>query len=764
MTASITLIGNPNCGKTTVFNALTGAHQQVGNWPGVTVEKRSGFTTHGHNRLEVVDLPGIYSLLSSDTQGAMDEQIAREYLHQNPNQIIVNVIDASSLERGLFLTTQLLDLDAQVIVALNMMDIADKHGLHIDSYRLSQALGCPVIPLIANRKDGIGALMDVIESMLDKPEPRLPILLDAQTETDIAELSQSLKSTGLNSNIRMVATALLSGNPATEYLGETTFNYTPHTHPANISIQRYKAVDALLKPIVSVTPVRSTLTDIVDSVVLHPILAFPIFLFVIYLMFMFTINVGSAFIDLFDITAMALFVEGPRQLYAYLGFPDWISTFLADGVGGGAQLVASFIPVIGCMFLFLSFLEDSGYLGRAAFIIDRLMRRIGLPGKSFVPLIVGFGCNVPAVMATRGLDNEQDRILTTVMAPYMSCGARLTVYALFAAAFFQENGQNIVFALYLVGIGVAVISALIVRKHLLGRTVSTFVMELPVYHMPTLSGLALHTWHKLRGFILRAGKAIIAVVIVLNVVSSIGTDGSVGNQNTEKSVLAVIGKTATPLLQPMGINEENWPATVGILTGVFAKEVVVGTLDALYSQMNRANSDIVVKADFDFLITLKQALQTVPDNLAQLTSLASDPLGLNLGDLHDSSVVAEEQDVRLGTLALLQTLFVDKLAAFSYLLFILLYIPCVATVAAIYKELGKFWAVFTTAWSIAMAYVVAVLTYQIGSLFVPSIQLSAQSVTLHVAGTLLLGFLCFFSLIHWGKRKMKMELIPVTNL
>ena len=764
MNASITLIGNPNCGKTTVFNALTGAHQHVGNWPGVTVEKRSGVITQLDNQIEVVDLPGIYSLLPSDSQGALDERIARNYLHQNSDQIIVNVIDASCLTRGLFLSTQLLDLDVPMIVALNMMDVADRQGLHIDIAGLSHALGCPVIPLVANRKDGIKSLIQGIASLAANPVSRKPVLLGDALENDIGMLRTALESIGLDKNTRLIATSLLSGNPISDYLGDTKFDYELHVQPGNISTQRYQAVDVLLKPLINYGREKTTLTDIIDSVVLHPILAFPIFLFVIYLMFMFTINVGSAFIDLFDITAMAFFVEGPRQIYSYIGLPDWISTFLADGVGGGAQLVASFIPIIGCMFLFLSFLEDSGYLGRAAFIIDRLMRKIGLPGKSFVPLIVGFGCNVPAIMATRGLDNEQDRILTTVMAPYMSCGARLTVYALFAAAFFQENGQNIVFALYLIGIGAAVFSALVVRKHLLGNTVSTFIMELPVYHLPTISGLLLHTWHKLRGFILRAGKAIIAVVIVLNVISSIGTDGTVGNQDTENSLLAAIGKAATPLLRPMGIQEDNWPATVGILTGVFAKEVVVGTLDALYSQMNRENTTSQGDDKFDFLETLKQAVQTVPDNLSELTSLAGDPLGLNLGDLQDASVAAEQQDVRLGTLDLLQTLFVNKLAAFSYLLFILLYVPCVATVAAIYKELGAFWAVFTTAWSISMAYVVAVLCYQIGSLFVPSITLSSSSVALHVVGTLLLGFICFAGLIHWGKRKLKIDLIPVVNI
>ncbi|MBV1906674.1 MAG: Fe(2+) transporter permease subunit FeoB [Pseudomonadales bacterium] len=777
MTASVALIGNPNCGKTTVFNALTGGHQRVGNWPGVTVEKRSGFTSHGDQRLEVVDLPGIYSLLPSDASDALDERVAREYLELNPRQIIVNVVDASSLARGLFLTTQLLDLDASVIVALNMMDIADRQGIHIDTYRLSQALGCPVVPLVATREDGLGPMIDMVLSLIDNPETRKPVYLGDALEKDIDGLSKQLIDRGLKHNTRLISTALLSGSPVSDFLKDQIppeLDYTPQAE--TVSVQRYMAIDTLLQPIVTTTPVNTIVTDVIDRVVLQPILAFPVFLLVIYTMFMFTINIGGAFIDLFDLSAWALFVEGPRQIYQSFGFPIWLSTFLADGIGGGMQLVASFIPVIGCMFLFLSFLEGTGYLGRAAFIIDRLMRQIGLPGKSFVPLIVGFGCNVPAVMAARSLDNQQDRILTTVMAPYMSCGARLTVYALFAAAFFRDNGQNIVFALYIIGISVAILSALLVRKHMLGRDVSAFTMELPLYHLPSLRSLLIHTWYKLRGFIMRAGKAIVAVVVILNVVSSVGMDGSFGNQDTDQSALAFIGKSLTPLLKPMGIQEENWPATVGIFTGIFAKEVVVGTLDALYDQIDKDaraaasgttlphSVPTVGDPEFSFFGTLKEAAGTVPENFSQLSELISDPLGLDLGDLNDVSATTEAQEVRPGTLTVLQNLFVNPLAAFSYLLFILLYVPCIATIGAVLKELGLFWATFTTIWSIVMAYVIAVLTYQLGSLFVPSILLPATSVAIHVAATLLLALLCFFLLIRWGKSKLKLNLIPVTNI
>ena len=520
---------------------------------------------------------------------------------------------------------------------------------------------------------------------------------------------------------------------------------------------RYHAIDHLLERAVRSTPVRRTITDRIDAIMLHRVLAFPLFLGVMYLMFMFTINVGSAFIDFFDLTGKALFVEGPRQVYEWLGLPVWLTAFLADGVGGGVRLVSTFIPVIACLFLFLSFLEDSGYLGRAAFIVDRLLRRIGLPGKSFVPLIVGFGCNVPAVMATRALDSEHDRILTTLMAPYMSCGARLTVYALFAVAFFPSNGQNVVFALYLLGIVVAVLSALIVRRHLLPRGASTFVMELPAYHLPTLRGLVLHTWHRLKGFVMRAGKAIVAVVIVLNLVSTVGVDGTVGNQNSEKSVLSVIGKTLTPAFAPMGIQQDNWPATVGIFTGVFAKEVVVGTLNALYEHMQ---GDQVRAESFDFTATLGAAVASIPANLSQLLNQVADPLGIDLGDLTDTAAQAARQNVSLTTIEQMQQLFATSLAAFSYLVFVLLYMPCVATVGVIYKELGGFWATFSMTWSLVTAYCIAVISYQVGLLVSTP---GSAAVTIAIAA-LGLG-LAFTALILWGRRYIRPDrLIPLVDI
>jgi ferrous iron transport protein B len=762
---TIALIGNPNAGKTTVFNALTGSHQRVGNWPGVTVERKSGHFHHGDARLEVIDLPGIYSLLAVNATDAQDARIARDFLLDADIDVIVNVVDAASLARGLYLTAELLDLDTPVIVALNMMDVADRHGMHIDPYKLGDSIGAPVVPLVASRNEGIGTLKDVIESAAGSTqatasgaERKRGIALTHVIETMLATVSRELADQGVSRHRRFVAAALLEGDEAVAArIGRVGQLASVAASGEALSVARYHAIDTLLEHSLHRTAVRRTVTDMLDAVFLNRVLAFPLFLGVMYLMFMFTINIGSAFIDFFDLSGMALFVEGPRQIYAWLGLPVWLSTFLADGIGGGVRLVSTFIPVIACLFLFLSFLEDSGYMGRAAFIVDRLMRRVGLPGKSFVPLIVGFGCNVPAVMATRTLDSEHDRVLTTLMAPYMSCGARLTVYALFAVAFFPTNGQNLVFALYLLGIVVAVMSALIVRRYLLPRASSTFVMELPAYHMPTLRGLSMHTWQRLKGFVLRAGKAIVTVVVVLNLVSTVGTDGSVGNENTNKSVLSAIGRTLTPGFGPMGIENDNWPATVGIFTGVFAKEVVVGTLNALYENLDGVTE---AKKSFDFWGTMDSAAASVPANLSALANRVADPLGLDLGDLGDTAAQAEQQNVALTTIQQMQRLFATSLAAFAYLVFILLYMPCAATIGAIYKELGAFWATFSTTWSVVTAYCFAVIVFQIGS-FAASPLDAATTIVLAVAG--LAG--SFAALIKWGRSRVdRSRLIPLVNI
>lgn len=691
---TIALAGNPNCGKTTLFNALTGTHQHVANWPGVTVEKKTGFFNLDDERYEVVDLPGAYGLSEQDGGlGGIDEEIAREFLNSGQVDLLINVVDATSLNRSLYLTNELLRTGIPMVLVVNMMDVADSQGLKIDTEVLASTLGCPVIPLVASKRQGIEDLRNTISR----------------------------------------------ATPGRAISASTS------------EIEVYDAIDRISHTIATDHDEQITTSERIDNVILHRFFAFPIFLGVMYLMFLFSINIGSAFIDFFDLLGLALFVELPRMAMDALGSPDWLTIFIADGVGGGVQLVGTFIPVIGALFLALSFLEDSGYMARVAFIVDRLLRSVGLPGKAFVPLIVGFGCNVPSVMATRALESQTDRILTTLMAPYMSCGARLTVYALFAAAFFPNNGQNVVFGLYLFGIVIAILSAFLVRRHLLPEATSHFILELPPYHVPILRNILIQTWQRLKGFVVRAGKAIVIVVIILNVANSLGTDGTVGNENTEKSVLSQIGKTITPIFSPMGIEEDNWPATVGIFTGIFAKEVVVGTLDALYARNVEAEEPTIPDL-------VAGAFASVPENLADLTNQLTDPLGLSLGELDDLEAQAEDQEVSLTTMVAMQTLFTGSVGAFAYLVFILLYMPCVATIGVIFKEVGAFWAVFSVLWSVVVAYACAVTVYQLSL-----VSTAPLTSLLWIAAVFAATVAMFRFLIAWGRRR-EPQLIDVVQL
>ena len=769
------LVGNPNCGKTTLFNALTGARQRVGNWPGVTVEKKVGEFRHADHLYTLVDLPGTYSLHVSHDDSSIDEQIAQNYILSGDADLVINIIDASSLERNLYLTTQIIDAAIPMVVALNMMDVADSKGTHIDPYELSEMLGCPVVPIVASKGEGLGTLMDVIENVLDKPRCQMPPFQFPEPVRSAIDRVAALARQHADRTInhQLLATAVLERDPKAhlhfpEHLHAqldeivyTTENNLNDSLEDFIVNARYNWIHGVVSTSATFSRnIKATLSGRMDDLFLNRWLAFPLFLGVMYLLFMFTINIGSAFIDAFDGVAGAIFVDGTAHLLTGMGSPDWLTTFLASGVGGGIQLVASFIPVIACLFFFLSFLEDSGYMARAAFVVDRIMRSVGLPGKSFVPLIVGFGCNVPSVMATRTLENQSDRLMTTIMAPFMSCGARLTVYALFAAAFFPQNGQNVVFGLYLIGIALAVVSGFVIRRFMMPGDLSPFIMELPPYHLPTLRGMMIRTWQRLKGFMLRAGKAIVAVVIILNVVNSVGTDGSFGNEDSEKSLLSAIGKSITPIFAPMGMSEDNWPAAVGIFTGIFAKEVVVGTLDTLYSQMAANNGTDADEEGFDLWTSIEASLATIGPNLRDALSTADDPLGVNIGDVSDAMRVAEEQEVQLNTLTLMAQLFDGQAGAFAYLLFVLLYIPCVATIGAIYKELGRFWAIFTVAWTYITAYAVAVGFYQTATL---SQHPLSSSLWLLAMASLMAGG--YGLLISKGKKQRKREnLIPTVTI
>ena len=668
----IALVGNPNCGKTTLFNALTGARHHVGNWPGVTVEKKSGEYVHEGAAIEVIDLPGTYSLDAG--QVSLDERVAHDFIAGGTADLIVNIVDAANLERNLYLTTQLAAMGVPMLVVLNMVDVAQAKGQPVGVQVLAQQLGCPVVPVVAAKNEGIDALKAALhEAAARKPLPTLAVPMDANAGDIAAATSRyALASQLANAAIRSRGTA------------------------------------------------RHPLTERIDNVVLNRWLGIPVYLLLMYLMFMFTINIGGAFIDFFDQAAGALFVAGFGELLGGLGAPEWLTVLLAKGIGGGIQTVATFIPVIGFLYLFLSVLEDSGYMARAAFVMDRLMRAIGLPGKSFVPLIVGFGCNVPAIMATRTLEQRRDRLMTIAMAPFMSCGARLPVYVLFAAAFFPSNAQNVVFGLYLIGILAAIGTGLLLKNSLLKGKATPYVMELPPYHVPTLRGILIHSWDRLNGFIVGAGRIIVPMVLVLNFLNAIGTDGSFGNEDSDKSLLAEVGRTITPVFHPFGLTEQNWPAAVGIFTGVLAKEAVVGTLDAAYTVLAESDAAAAGAAPkeeeaFSLGAALSAAVATIPENLGAALGNWADPLGIGVGDLSDQAAVAAEQEVSAGTFGAMAARFDGAAGAFAYLLFILLYFPCTAATAAAYQESGGRWALFVVAWTTGLAYGLATLFYQVAN-------------------------------------------------
>lgn len=776
----ISLIGNPNCGKTTVFNALTGSRQRVGNWPGVTVDKKTGnFSYDGHD-IEVVDLPGIYSVTPTSVSGE-DEVVARNYLLSGEAQVVVNIIDASNLERNLYLTSQLIEMGVPVLVVVNMLDIAKQHKIKLDLKALENQLGCPVVGLIANRNKGVDELKKALVSFLDKPVmTKVSVHYNEVIEKAVAEISAKLS---LGEKSRWFAVQLLEHTPGIESLfeeeklkdvlkivEETDKHFEGNTD-IEITNARYQLVsDIAEKVIVREGCVGATLTDRIDRIILNRWMGLPIFLLIMYVTFLFTQNFGAVFIDFFDILVGGIFVEGLGQLLASWGTPEWLTVFLSNGIGGGLQTISTFIPVVFFMFLFLAILEESGYMARAAFVMDRLMRALGLPGKAFVPLLVGFGCNVPAIMATRTMDRASDRIITVMMTPFMSCGARLPVYVLFATAFWPTNGQNLVFGLYLIGIAAAILTGYLLKRTALPGAAGAFVMEMPPYHIPTLKGVMIRTWDRVRTFMFRAGKVIVVIVACLAFLNSMGTDGTFGNEDSEKSVLSEIGKTIVPVFEPMGIQEENWPAAVGVFTGIFAKEAVVGTLNSLYDTLSvdqaqeaaaAAAEEPEGESSFSLSDTFSEAVGTIGENFAGLAGAFSDPLGISVGDLSDEAAAAEEQGVSLGTIDTIKTLFGSTSGVFAYLLMVLLYVPCVAAVAAIYREVGTKWTIFACAWTLALGYSAATIFYRVANFAAAPVY---SIVCIVIALAILYGMYCWMKSMakkDAGKGPKIIPIIPV---
>jgi len=752
---TIALAGNPNCGKTTLFNALTGAKQYVGNWPGVTVERISGNYKYQNHSVEVIDLPGIYSFSAY----SLDEKVSREFILMDKPDLVVNIIDASNLERNLYLATQLLEMKIPVLVAMNMMDVAKKKKIKIEVEHLALHLGCPIIPIIANKKIGIEQLKDQINRAAEKHNiSKTQVLYDSVVEDSIITIQEKATDFALENKVdpRWLTIKLLESDELAEKITENSLKMEveqqiakieKHTHiNADIVVAdgRYGFIHGLTRDVVHRdSEIRKNISDFIDRFVLNRVLSIPIFFAVMYLIFMLTINVGSPFVDFFDKFMGTIFVDGFGHLLSILNLPKWLITLLSGGIGGGIQAVSTFIPPIFFMFFSLSILEDSGYMSRAAFMMDRFMRLIGLPGKAFIPMLVGFGCNVPAIMATRTLDKRKDRILTILINPFMSCGARLPVYVLFASVFFPKNGGIIIFSIYLIGIILAILSGLLFKNTLFKGEISTFVMELPPYHIPTFNGIMLHTWQRLKGFLLRAGQVIIIVILVLSFLNSVGTDGSFGNEDSENSILSGIGKAIIPIFQPMGISRNNWQATVGLFTGIFAKEAIVGTLDALYSKSE--NNEMEEK--FDFWQGIVESFRAIPEGFKGFEETAIDPIGIAV-DTSNKEATAEELELETDTMSKMEILFGGKNNAFAYLLFILIYMPCIAAIAVIYRETNIKWTLFSVFYLTILAWLISTLFFQI-SMFAHQPAISTLWIFI-----IIVTFFIFYAVMKYSSRKI----------
>ncbi len=759
----LAIAGNPNSGKTTLFNALTGSHQRVGNWPGVTVERKSGSASLGGTAVELVDLPGIYSLSSHSE----DERVARDYLLSGEATAVVNIVDAANLERNLFLTMNLIEMRVPLVLVLNMADLAEKRGLSADADSLSKSLGVPVFAMNATKAGDVASFREWLASRLPSlwPSP-IDVSYPAPVERAIGLLSPKVGALAdeLGTDARWVSLKLLErdsfltgklvrlGAVSEGEIDEAVAAIEGEgcdSPDAEIAAAKYERI----APVVAAAraartgasggasgpsartkadsdPSRSLAGDRIDRVVLNRALGIPIFLVVMYAMFWIVINVGGAFIDFFDILFGAVFVDGLGNLLSSAGAPEWLVAFLAGGVGAGIQTVATFVPIMFAMFFMLSLLEDSGYMARAAFVMDRALRAIGLPGKAFIPMIVGFGCTVPAIMATRTLENRRDRFITVFMAPFMSCGARLPVYALFGAAFFGARADLVVMSLYLVGIALSVLTGFMLKNTMFRGEPAPFVMELPPYHVPKFSSLMRHVGVRLGSFVGRAGKVIVIVVAVLGILNSVGTDGSFGNEDTEESVLSALGKGVTPVFKPMGLTEENWPATVGMFTGLFAKEAVVGTLNGLYGQLASGSSPSDEPEDagaevagdsgetdeaWSFGNEVAAAFASIPEAFAGLGGTILDPVGASI-ITDDEEAVAESVEADRGVFGAMRSYFNgDAHAAYAYLLFILVYFPCLAALGAIIREIGPLFGWIAIGYLTVLAWITATLYYQIAA-------------------------------------------------
>ena len=701
----IALAGNPNVGKSTLFNRWTGMRQHVGNWPGKTVEKKEGTFKYKGQEIEVVDLPGNYSL----TAYSVEEVVSRDYIVDEKPDVIVNVIDAANIERNLYLTVQMMELGANLVLALNMNKFAREKGLKINKKQLSQLLGVPVIEIEAVDDTGSEELLKNIVKSSQAPN----IVLDRleygnEVSEHIQEIQEILDEDvpGLDAPSSWIALKLLEDDPEITKKIEESGNgqrvlknvkkMQRHFNDvfgddadAAITDARYGFIAGLVSESVKKPKIdKVTRSDMIDRIVTHKYLGIPIFLLIMWLTFQITFTLGDP---------LGGYIE---EAFGWLGSTvaanmgeGFLTSFIVDGVIGGVGGVLVFVPLIFILFLVLSVLEDSGYLARAAFVMDRFMHKlVGLHGKSFIPMILGFGCAVPGIMATRTLENERDRLLTMLIVPFMSCSARLPVYALIVAAFFSAYQGWVIFSLYLLGIVVAIIVAAIFKKTIFKGMSAPFVMELPPYRIPTVKGALIHMWERGVLFLKKAGTVILALSVVIWALSSLPVGVEYASQD---SITGQIGTTLAPVFAPLGFGE--WQATVAIIYGFMAKEVVVSTFGILYGIGEDSGGEATAE-------------EAAPDE--QVSSETSEGSSIEAAPAEEEA--APEEDP--GFIAVMQELF-TPLSAYAYMVFVLLYIPCLATLATIRRETNSWkWPGFAAVYTFGVAYVVSLVVYQGGLL------------------------------------------------
>ena len=668
---TIAIIGNPNSGKTTLFNRLTGSNQHVGNWPGVTVDRKTGHICHDGVGIDIVDLPGIYSL-SPYTQ---EEIIAREFVLSDELDGILNIVDAANIERNLYLTLQLIALGLPMVVALGFMDDVRAQGIEIDCDMLSERLGVPVVPISAKKGENMHNLLDGLAHNMRAPDKQPPYLHGVGAA--IRRAAEQLQPLPLRQcSLPFYAAKLLEGDSAMwaqmdrihmpqnmrEEINSIAAGMQSH---ANLTDKEMVLADALYDYIEEVVRAayqrpkvhKATITERIDKIVLHRVWALPIFAFFMFLMFWCTFGpIGSLLGDGMEYLIQNIISPAIRNGLTAAHTQDWLIGLICDGAIGGVGGVLSFLPQIVILFFFLSVLEDTGYLARVAFIMDTLLRRIGLSGKSFVPMLMGFGCTTPAVMAARTMENDADRRMTIMLTPFMSCGAKLPVYALVAGALFGAHQGLVVISLYVLGILMGILAGFILKKTIFKEVSSGFVLELPTYRLPSFKGTVLNMWQKAKDFITRAGTLIFLMSVVIWLLQNFTPSLAVA-QNAGESILGVIGTFIAPIFQPLGFGQ--WQESVSLLTGLVAKEAVVSTMSVLY------------------------------------------------GAGGDSAMLS----------GLLGTVF-TPLSGYSFLVFTLLYMPCMSAFATIKREMGGWrWAFGAAAFLTVLAYLAAMVIYQVGSLF-----------------------------------------------